>query len=225
MRQRPGPAVVFDFGGVILDDEAIHCEAIRGTAARSGVTLSKDTYYRLFAGRCIEDIAAKLLPESSPASERERWVSWKQNRYEELRRSRGAPLCRGVRELLSAFDERGIPLAIASSSSRQSILEVLESEQLGSLFEVIVAREDVATAKPAPDCYLAAARRLRRPAASCVAIEDAPCGVVAAKRAELVCVAVTPYAAKGWHAAADLVVRSLEDLDAGEVIDLQTGAS
>jgi beta-phosphoglucomutase-like phosphatase (HAD superfamily) len=74
---------------------------------------------------------------------------------------------------------------------------------------------DEANGKPAPDVYLAAARRLRVSPASCVAIEDSPNGIAAAKAAGMRCVAVPDpllTADPGYHQA-DLVLSSLAMLD------------
>jgi beta-phosphoglucomutase-like phosphatase (HAD superfamily) len=87
----------------------------------------------------------------------------------------------------------------------------MQALQLNGLFEVIVSGDDVTHSKPDPEIYLTAAQRLGVSPVHCVAIEDAPAGVEAAKRAGMKCIAVTNSVACQQLQRADLVVASLTD--------------
>src|SRR5207244_8549464 len=89
----------------------------------------------------------------------------------------------GVRELIAAARAAGKRLALASSSKRAWIDATLSALALDDVFEAIVAGEEVATGKPAPDIYLEAARRIGVAPERCIAIEDSPKGVVSANAA------------------------------------------
>ena len=89
----------------------------------------------------------------------------------------------GVARLLDALGAAGLRLAIATTTSRAN-LDVLLQATLGAAatdrFEVAVCGEDVGRKKPDPEAYLLALRRLRLPAARCIAVEDSANGLRAA---------------------------------------------
>jgi len=95
------------------------------------------------------------------------------------------------------------------------MIEVV-TERLGlGWIEVRCSAMDEARSKPAPDVYLTAARRLGVSPERCLAIEDSPSGVLAAKAAGMVCIAVPDPLLKGdpAYAEADVVLDALTELD------------
>jgi HAD superfamily hydrolase (TIGR01509 family) len=108
---------------------------------------------------------------------------------------------------LAASDLR---LAIASSSSPETIDAELNALGIGDAFSVRVSGDQVTRSKPAPDVYLAAAQRLGVEPRGCLAIEDSPVGVSAAKAAGMTCVAVpTAWTRDGDFREADVTLESL----------------
>jgi beta-phosphoglucomutase-like phosphatase (HAD superfamily) len=90
-------------------------------------------------------------------------------------------------------------------------------------FDAIVTADDVPAPKPAPDCYLAAARALGAPPADCVALEDSATGVAAARAAGMFVVGVPSFPGVVL-AQADLVAASLEDAEVRRVLGLRAAA-
>jgi mannitol-1-/sugar-/sorbitol-6-/2-deoxyglucose-6-phosphatase len=125
----------------------------------------------------------------------------------------GEPMA-GVAEAIEMFHRHGLGLAIASSSPARLIDAVCERLGLDDV-EVRCSASDEANGKPAPDVYLAAARKLGESPARCLAIEDSPNGVLAAKAAGMRCLAVpdAALAADPRYREADLVLASLQSLD------------
>jgi HAD superfamily hydrolase (TIGR01509 family) len=76
-----------------------------------------------------------------------------------------------------------VPVAIASGSSRQSILPVLKQYEIE--VDAVVGAEDVARGKPYPDLFLCAAQRLGQPPANCIVVEDSDVGIEAARAAKM----------------------------------------
>ena len=76
-----------------------------------------------------------------------------------------------------------LPMAVASSGPSDFVRLSLKSRGLDVLFDTIVTVEDVAKAKPAPDLFLEAARRLGVPPQDCLVFEDSIQGVQAARAA------------------------------------------
>lgn len=86
----------------------------------------------------------------------------------------------GVREVLEGVKERGLALALATSSDRAWVTRWLEQHSLLSLFDALATRDDVRRVKPDPELYVLAAARLNVRAAECVAVEDSFNGASAA---------------------------------------------
>jgi mannitol-1-/sugar-/sorbitol-6-/2-deoxyglucose-6-phosphatase len=120
----------------------------------------------------------------------------------------------GVPEAIALFERWGLRLAIASSSPRRLIDAVCDRLGLDRI-TVRCSATEVASGKPDPDVYLAAAGRLGAKPARCLALEDSVTGVAAAKAAGMRCIAVPdPHLADDpGYDAADLVLDSLARLD------------
>lgn len=89
------------------------------------------------------------------------------------------------------------PMAVASSGSRAIVLASLGQLRAQQLFDCIVTLDDVGVAKPQPDLYLEAARRLGLPPADCLAFEDSTHGLEAAWRAGIPCIDIAEIVARG----------------------------
>jgi beta-phosphoglucomutase-like phosphatase (HAD superfamily) len=97
----------------------------------------------------------------------------------------------GAVALLDRLEARGIGVAIATSAPGENVSHTLAEMGLRERFPVIARSDEVARGKPAPDVYLHAAQSLGVPPSSCLAFEDAPVGVTAARAAGMPCVAIT----------------------------------
>lgn len=125
------------------------------------------------------------------------------------------PLRPGVMRLLAEARAAGLRLAIATTTTPENVIRLLEcagSPTLPTWFEVIAAGDLVSAKKPAPDIFHYALSQLRLPAEACVAIEDSANGVQAALGAGLKALVVTPstYTRGEDFSGAALVVDSLE---------------
>ncbi len=92
-----------------------------------------------------------------------------------------------------------VPLAIASGGSRRVIEKLLHAVGISDWFDEVVTADDVAEGKPAPDVFLHAARLLGVGPSKCLALEDAPSGILAAQRAGMQVIAI-PTPLTSWVA-------------------------
>ena len=128
-------------------------------------------------------------------------------------------LKRGALAALASCRNRGLALAVASSSPRRLIEVVVDGLGLGPWFSVVRSAQDEEAGKPDPAVYLSAAAALGVDPRCCVAFEDAPAGVRAAHGAGMVCVAVPESGGVVTSAdvaglgLADVIIDSLEDVD------------
>lgn len=181
-------AIVFDLDGVLVDSEPLQLEAWEAYVARFGRRLPAELLPRLFGRRLIDaahvlvrEMALPVSPEQAAQERDELFLTLVPGRI----RSRV-----GALELVAAFREVGLPVALATSGHRRYVDLVLRELGLMGAFAVQVTGDDVVCGKPAPDCYRLAVARLRVPAERAVAIEDAPLGVLSARAAGLRCLAV-----------------------------------
>lgn len=174
--------VVFDFDGVLADSEPLSWQAWRQVLAPLGIpvsneditactgTTSRDTYDHFARFGDLPSYEAVLADVDE----------WRRSRYPtELQLFPDA--VNAVRVLAM----HGVPLAVASSSSRRNLDLKLEVLDLGRYFEVTVAGDEVVRGKPAPDLYAAAVAGLGIDAATSVAVEDTTIGADAAAAAGL----------------------------------------
>jgi HAD superfamily hydrolase (TIGR01509 family) len=205
-------AVVFDLDGLLLDTESLWHEAEIELFQRHGdeftwgdklavIGTSYDATARYFAQRLGR-------PSSAGAELVDEMVDLMHERLQ--REVNGRP---GALELVRRLRElpTGIGLAVASNSSRRLVDTALATAGISDAFDAVITSDDVMHAKPAPDIYLEACRRLGVSPADAVALEDSATGIAAAKAAGMTCIAVPQYAETDVSAA-DEVIDSLEAL-------------
>jgi HAD superfamily hydrolase (TIGR01509 family) len=212
-------AIVFDFDGVIANSEPLHFRAYREVLAGAGVALSESDYYGRYLG--YDDVGAF---QAIAADRQISWgvqtisdlVSQKAVRLEELEAD-ASVLFPGseaaIRTAAQAF-----PVAIASGALGSEIRRVLKAAKLIDCFAAIVAAEDTAVSKPAPDPYLKAVDLLSLRhgpirASECVALEDSQWGLQSAKAAGLRTVGVAQTYRPEALAPADMVIASMQAFD------------
>lgn len=225
-------ATLFDYNGVLVDDEAIHLAAFRDVLAPLGIAVEEATYWERYIG--FDDVGAfraMLLDAGREASSARiaELVDAKRPVY--LARARaGLSLFEGAASVVRARAARG-PVGVVSGALRDEIELGLELLGVRELVSFVVSAEDTSECKPDPEGYLKALGRLpgSRPERVLV-IEDSLAGVRAAKSAGLACVGVAhsyPEAALA-EAGADAVTSRLglvtEDLLAALALGLHGSA-
>jgi HAD superfamily hydrolase (TIGR01509 family) len=218
-----GAALLFDFNGVIVDDEEQHRATLEAVLAEEGIALTRAQYYDEYLG--LDDrrsfIAAFRSAGVPLAPQRlEQLIAEKSRRYERLIDA-SLTLVPGA----AAFVERAAEsyrLAIVSGALRREIELVLDRAGLRRYFDVLVAAEDVPSCKPDPAGYLAARVALAAeqplPARRCVAIEDSLPGLAAARAAGMRCTMLTTSHAPAALAGADVVWPSFSGHDPAELL-------
>jgi beta-phosphoglucomutase len=214
-----GPrAIIFDFDGVIADDEPLHLAAFQRALAADGITITREQYYARYLGFDDRQAILEAFRDAgrTPSAARLREVlAAKAEQFLALVRA-GAPIFPGVPAFVRHAAAR-VPLAIASGALRHEIELILAQAGLAECFSAIVSAEDVRAGKPSPEGFLLALERLRERAAGlapdgCLVIEDSQPGLEAARRAGMRSVAVTSSYPAEALGAANLVVASLEEV-------------
>jgi beta-phosphoglucomutase len=203
------PAILFDFNGVIIDDEPQHCDALIATLSEYGYELDRDTYYREYLGfddrECFRFSFARMGRGTDEPALLEA-IGRKNRHYERAVRT-SMRLVPGASDFIESAALDGIQLGIVSGALRREIELVLDLAALRPHFSEIVAAEDVSACKPDPQGYNRGRERLGVTLARCVVVEDSLPGLAAARAAGLRCAMLATSHDEGACAAADLVWR------------------
>jgi len=189
-------AVLFDMDGLLFDSEATLKVIWQREAARLGFDLN-DTLYAHLVGVPNIVCEKKLMQwfKDFPLEEFRR--NWRTVREEE-RLAGGIPPKTGALELLTWLEAQGVPMALATSSSRVAVDRNREAYPELFRFAVIMTIEQVVRPKPDPDIYHRACVSLGVDANYCVIFEDSNPGMRAAiasgARAIMIPDLVTPEA-------------------------------
>jgi mannitol-1-/sugar-/sorbitol-6-/2-deoxyglucose-6-phosphatase len=207
-------ASIFDMDGLLIDSEILWHEAEIDILGNLGVPLAKDDCRHtkgMFVGEVTEFWFAQY-PWSGPTPADVAVTIV--DRVIALLLEKGE-LKPGAEHAIAMCTERGLPLAVASSSQYRLIDIALEHFNLRRHFQLIHSAQDEEYGKPHPAVFLTAAAKLGAPPRRCLVWEDAPAGVLAAKAATMVCVAVPEPGEEHQPAfgLADLVLGSLLDMD------------
>jgi HAD superfamily hydrolase (TIGR01509 family) len=194
-------AVLFDFNGVIIKDEAIHQQLIEEILIEENLRPSPQEYREVCLGRSDRVCLAELLKRRGrfvSESYLNQLVIRKAGAYQrQLETLPKLPIYPGLEDLIFKIRVAQLPMGVVSGALRCEVELVLNRAGLAQHFSVIVAGDDIKVSKPEPDGYLLAVERLNQQypnlkalASECLAIEDTPAGIQAAKRAGMQVVGV-----------------------------------
>lgn len=172
-------AVIFDLDGVIIDSEPLHEQATRAAGAEHGIDVP-DAVFDAFRGQTDDAIAAHLAEQADGVAP-EAILAAKHAAYEAL--IDDLTLMPRVLDFIQALSAQHRPLALVTSAARHDQERTFARFDLASYFRVVVTAGDVTQAKPHPEPYQQAVRRLGMASAACWVIEDSTHGVTAARRA------------------------------------------
>lgn len=189
MKARTYAGVVFDMDGILINSEPLFRRAAQQAARDLGHHLSDETY-AMWMGlppRAVEAAVVESMGPSFPMRAfrdefRRIWIDHTENH--------GMPPQPGMLELLAGLRERGIPFSVATSTQRDQALRSLELAGMGQFIDVLVAGNEVAEGKPAPEIFLRAAAGIGIAPERCVAMEDSSVGVRAASAARMLTIMV-----------------------------------
>ena len=214
-------AIIFDFNGILVDDEPIHLILFQKVLKEEGITISERDYYARYLGMddrgcfktAYQDHGRNIDEHTLADLVRRKALTYRETIEKKM------IVFPGVKELVPALSAR-FPLAIASGALRSEIELILQCIGLRKYFRAIVSAEDVHEGKPNPEIFIKALSSLNqqqsdsRPIlpSECLVVEDSKEGILGAHGAGIKCLAVTnSYPAEELREA-EAVVRSLEEV-------------
>jgi beta-phosphoglucomutase len=201
-------ALIFDFNGVLADDDPIHREAFRKVADEGGLSFTDEEYLEKYLPLNDRDCFTTLFSDHGrPLT---------QEHLHRLITRKGDYYFRMIAGKTVLFEQAGAavraaavryPLAIASGARGAEIRHILTQGGLDACFSAIIAAEDVQFGKPHPEPFLRAHEKLRERHSGlvpgeCVAVEDSIGGIQSAHEAGMRCLAIAhSYAAERLRTA------------------------
>lgn len=218
-------AVIFDFDGLLVDTEGPIFEVWQRIYRERGHELPRERWLSIIGTASGPfDPLLDLGQRIGARLEADELNSLERVYYREA--TVAQTLLPGVDRYLADAQALGLKTAIASSSSREWVMDHLERFGIADRFDTVVCKDDVTTTKPDPELYELALERLGVRSEEAIGLEDSTNGIRAAKAAGLFCVAVpNAMTADLDLGEADLQIASLESVTLADVIARAQGSS
>ncbi|MGM0883086.1 MAG: HAD family hydrolase [Bacillota bacterium] len=205
-------AFIFDMDGVIIDSEPIHFDVDMKTMHHLGASITMKQL-EPYVGMTNPEMWDLIKQQYSLAQSVEEIINYQLNaKIRHLQDIEISPIT-GIPELIEELQIRKIPIAVASSSPRRFIEEVLSKFKIAHIFNCIVSGEEVPKGKPAPDVYIEAAKQLNVNPSKCIVLEDSRNGIAAAKAAGMRCIGyVNANSGNQDLSSADFIIQSIDEI-------------
>ncbi len=205
-------AVLFDMDGLMIDSESLHFQAFSQILKKFGKIFTEEENIKIYIGTSDADCAKDMVFRFNLPISAARLLRKKRDIFRQLLKNQ-LIVQPGLFELLKELSENSYEIAIGSSSTLETIKTVIDKLKISSLIDAYASAEEVKRAKPAPDIYLLAAKKLGVKPEECLVLEDAPKGVEAGKLAGMHVFVVPSRETKGQDfALADKVLNSLSEV-------------
>lgn len=171
-------AVIFDMDGVLIDSEIIYLNHMYEKLRLLYPHIERKALFAVVGSttKRTMEIIGDLIGEDVNSDSFKKMY---ERLWSDCRLDYPAILRQGVPELLKELHDRGYLLALASSTSRKGIEEVLTSCGLKNIFDYVVSGEEFKESKPNPEIYLHTAAVLKCDPKECLVVEDSTYGIMA----------------------------------------------
>jgi len=218
-------AILFDFNGIIINDEPIHKALIEEILLGENLRPDAQEHNEVCLGRsdraCLETILSRR-GRVVAQEQLDNLLTKKAEMYRQrLEAENQLPIYPGIDQFIQELWSAGFILGLVTGARRQDVEYILERINIREAFAVIVTSDDIQNSKPDPECYLTAVEQLNQHypdfnlmPQQCLAIEDTPSGIEAAKRAQMQVVGVAnTYPFHMLQRQADWTVDYLQELE------------
>lgn len=189
----PIEGVIFDMDGLLVNSEKLYWDANIVAAKEANLDIPDDSYLKL-VGSSVKEMEEFYHRHFKTKADRDKFIKRTDELVWEWTDEGKLKLQPGVLEALQLFKKKQIKLAIASSNYDEVVAHNLDVLKIKDYFDFYLSYKDVEAgkikAKPAPDIYLLAAKKMQLPADNLLVFEDSSTGVAAASAAGLKCVMV-----------------------------------
>ena len=185
--------IIFDMDGLLVNSEKLYWDANIQAAEEENLGTPRDAYLKL-TGATVKEMQDFYHKYFKTEADRDRFIKRTDDLVWQWTDEGKLKLQPGVQEALDEFEKRGLKMAIASSNYENVVQHVMWATGIRNYFDFHISYLDVQRghikAKPAPDIYLEAAKKMNLPKENILVFEDSSTGVQAAANARLKCVMV-----------------------------------
>ena len=205
-------AIICDMDGVIVDSMPYHFLAWYEALRPYGISVNCFDVYSREGERWQKSLEDFLKGSGiSPSKELFKKVFTARRKLFKNRFKRF--VFNGAKEFLVCLKKKGYLLGLVTATTKLGVKEILP-KNIERLFDQVVTGDSVKKGKPYPEPYLKAAREIAVKPSECLVIENAPYGIISAKRAGMFCIALTSSLPKEFLKRADIIANKLEDISA-----------
>jgi beta-phosphoglucomutase len=203
-------AVLFDMDGVVVDSMPYHYRSWKQIFQSMGIYLDKLEIYKREGEQGIGSISAILADHGIHLSvdERKKLLQEKEVLFKKMASPRLFP---GIESFINDLKKEGYRLGLVTGTSSGEIDYVLPSYLIKS-FDIVVTGDSVKRGKPAPEPYIKAIVDLKIKPAETIVIENAPFGILSAKKTGALCIAITTSLSREYLQDADFICDSLDEV-------------
>lgn len=204
-------AVIFDMDGVLIDSEPVYLDHMYQKLKLHYPLADKKELYRVVgaSSKNTKKIVSEAVGEADDSPS---FQSIYDHLWDGCRPDYPSIMREAVPGLLEAIKARGLRLALASSTSREGIEEVLVSCRIKQYFDYMVSGDEFKESKPNPEIYLHTAGVLGCDPSECFVVEDSTYGILAAHNAGMTVAALIDDRFGFDRTPADYEVKSLDDV-------------
>lgn len=188
-------AVFLDLSGVIIDDEGINQALVADIMLKENLRSDGSEYAQYCRSRCDRDCLKDILANRGRILSDayiDRLVETKTKAYrQQIEQLDELPLSPNLSEFLTQLKEQNISIGLVTGAIRSEVEYILQRAEIATYFDIIVAGDDLKLGKPKPEPYLLAIKQLNLHPSECLAIEDNPVGIEAAKQAKIQVVGIS----------------------------------
>ncbi|MDB4349532.1 HAD family phosphatase [Omnitrophica bacterium] len=203
-------AIIFDLDGVIVNTMPFHARAWQDTFKKFNINVTKKEIY-LREGEKWDKTFFDILKKNKikiTKTIKEEVFRHRENVFKNILKIR---IFKDAPPLIKGLKKRGFKLALVTGTPRKEVKRILP-KQLYRLFDVIIPSDEVKRGKPHPEPYRKALRALKTAPYETIVIENAPNGIIAAKRANMKVIAVETSLSKRYLKKADFILGSLSEI-------------
>lgn len=208
-------SIIFDMDDLMVNTSQLHFAANDLVLKDHGIAAGSvpGEFNRKIYGMRMREIMELLIAQFNLDADVDTFLK-KRNQYFMTLVRKGVGPMPGLEVLLKNVKRWKRKSALATSGIQEYADEVLKQLNLENFFEAIVTGDQVKNPKPAPDCFLLAAKRLRSKPNACAVLEDSTHGITAAKKAGMLAIAVenSVHPAHQDLSMADILVHRLDEI-------------
>ena len=205
--------VIFDLDGLLIDSEIISWQLYQELTAKYNASMSLEEYVRNYSGKTGLTNMKLLLENYKLPITLEEGIAFVDEREKEYLK-KGVALKAGAKELLSYLKENHYKILLASSSTEERALGILEKNGICEYFDNFVFGVNVKRGKPYPDIFLKACEDANEPKKNCLVLEDSEAGIQAAHAAgiDVICIPDMKEPAEPFQKMTTAQLMSLRDV-------------